>query len=90
MHIKNRVRFTINEVELFLMGDDKYRDERVSLLKESSVVQSFVVGSISSALSPVLGVSSPFLAPVIAILLCIITKVGINAWLCIRQEQRGK
>jgi len=80
----------MDEIELFITDDDKYKNERLSLLKESSVVQSYIVGLISTSLSPVLGVSSPFLAPVIAIILCIITKIGISAWLKTREELREK
>ena len=41
------------------------------------------------ALAPVLGASSVFLAPVIAIVLVTITKMGINAWLAMRKEKRS-
>lgn len=39
---------------------------------------------------PVLGTSAPFLAPVIAIVLLTIGKIGLNAWLATRREKREK
>lgn len=80
----------LDEIEAFFSGDEKYKDDRIAILQEKSVVQTYVVGVISVALAPVLGASSVFLAPVIAIALVTITKVGINAWLATRKEQRNK
>lgn len=64
----------LDEIEAFFTGDEKYKDSRLAILKESGVVQSYVVGGISIALAPVLGTSAPFLAPVIAIVLLTIGK----------------
>lgn len=80
----------LDEIELFFSGDEKYKDNRLAILKESGVVQSYIVGAISIALAPVLGTSAPFLAPVIAIILCTIAKIGLNAWLESRKEKRGQ
>lgn len=78
----------LDEIEAFLTGDEKYKDSRLAILKESGVVQSYVVGGISIALAPVLGTSSSFLAPVIAIVLLTIGKIGLNAWIATRREKR--
>lgn len=78
----------LDEIEAFFSGDEKYKDSRLAILKESGAVQNYVVGLISIALAPVLGTSSAFLAPVIAIVLLIITKIGLNAWLAARKEKR--
>lgn len=78
----------LNEIEAFFTGDEKYKDSRLALLKESGVVQNYIVGGISIALAPVLGTSAPFLAPVIAIALLTIGKIGLNAWLATRKEKR--
>ena len=75
----------LDEIEAFLTGDEKYKDSRLAILKESGVVQSYVVGGISIALAPVLGTS---LAPVIAIVLLTIGKIGLNAWIATRREKR--
>ena len=78
----------LDEVEAFFNGDEKYNDSRLAILKESCVVQRYIVGVISVALAPVVGTSAPFLAPVIAIALLIISKVGLNAWLATRRLER--
>ena len=71
-----------------MTGDEKYKDSRLAILKESGVVQSYVVGDVSIALAPVLGTSVSFLALVIAIVLLIIGKIGLNAWIATRREKR--
>jgi len=78
----------LDEIEAFFTGDKKYEDCRLSIIKESGAFQSFAVGVISVALSPFLGASAIFLAPVISIVLFVITKVGLNAWLGMRKEQK--
>lgn len=79
----------LDEIEAFFSGDEKYKNDRIAILQEKSVVQTYIVGAISVALAPVLGASSVFLAPVIAIVLVTITKMGINAWLAMRKERRS-
>lgn len=79
----------LDELEAFLSGDEKYKDNRIAILSEKSVVQTYIVGTLAVALSPVLEASAPFLAPVIAIILVTITKIGINAWLAMRKEKRS-
>lgn len=78
----------LDEIELFLIGDEKYKDSRLAILKESGAVQNYAVGLLSVALSPILGSSSVFLSPVIAIICLTITKIGVNAWLAMRKEKR--
>lgn len=80
----------LDELEAFFSGDAKYEDDRIAILKEKSVVQTYVVGAISVALAPILGASAVFLAPVVAIVLVTITKIGINAWLEMRKERKAK
>lgn len=89
---KNSVFYenVLNEVEAFFSGDEKYKDDRLAILKESGVVQSYIIGGISIALAPVLGTSAPFLAPVIAIVLFTIGRIGLNAWLTTRKAKREK
>lgn len=79
----------LDEIEAFFSGDERYKDNRLAILKESGAAQNYIVGVISVALSPILGTSSAFLAPVIAIILVTIAKIGINAWLAARQEKRN-
>jgi len=78
----------LDEVEAFLSGDKKYEQERLSILEEKNVVQTYVISSLSIALAPHFQTSSVFLAPVVSITLFTITKIGINAWLEMRKEQK--
>jgi len=77
-----------DELELFLSEDIKYEKEVLELKKYKTVVQLVVVSAISGFLSPYLGVTAVFLAPVIAILLASITKIGVQAWLSQRKEKK--
>lgn len=79
----------LDELEAFFSGDERYKNDRLAILKESGAAQSYIVGIISVALSPALGTSSAFLAPLIAITFITITKMGINAWLSARKEKRN-
>ena len=79
----------LDEIEAFFSGDERYKENRLAILKESGAAQNFIVGSISVALAPILGTSSAFLAPVIAIILVTIAKIGINAWLVARKEKHN-
>lgn len=78
----------LDEIEAFFTGDEKYKDSRLAILKESGFVQKYIVGGISIALAPVLGTSASFLAPVVAIVLLIIGKMGLNAWIATRREKK--
>lgn len=78
----------LDEIEAFFTGDEKYKDNRLAILKESGFVQKYIVGGISIALAPVLGTSASFLAPVVAIVLLIIGKMGLNAWIATRREKK--
>ena len=79
----------LDEIEAFLDGNEKYKDDRIALLQEKSVVQTYIISTISVALSPLLGASAAFLAPVIAIAFVTITKIGINAWLEMRKAKKA-
>ena len=80
----------LDEIEAFFSGDEKYENCRIEILKESGIVQSYIVGVLSIALAPILEKAAPFLAPVISIVLFTIGKIGLNAWLTMRKEQREK
>lgn len=79
----------LDEIELFLNGDEKYEKERLNIIRESTVVQHYIIGVVSTAMSPYLGTSSVFLAPVVAIVLFTITKIGFNAWLEKRKMEKN-
>lgn len=79
----------LDEFEYLLTGHEKYKECRLSLLKESGVTQHFIVATISSTMAPHIGASAPFLAPVVALSLLTISKMGTNAWIAKRQENRN-
>jgi len=79
----------LDEIELFLNGDEKYEKERLNIIRESTVVQHYIIGVVSIAMSPYLGTSSVFLAPVVAIVFFTITKIGLNAWLEKRKMEKN-
>lgn len=78
----------LDELEAFFSGDPRYEKERASLISEKGIVQAVFVSGLSYVLSTVFGVAGAFLAPVIAIALFTITKIGINAWLASRKATR--
>lgn len=78
----------LDEFELFITGDEKYEKDRIAILSESTVVQNFAVGVISTALAPFLGSNAVLLAPVISIIFCSVTKIGLNAWISKRASER--
>ena len=80
----------LDEIEAFLCGDIKYKNDISKLLKESKVVHTFFVSVMSAAIAPSLGVSGAVLAPVIVIILTSVCKVTLNAWIEMRKESRNK
>lgn len=80
----------LDELELLLRGDEKYKNEITTLLADSNIIQYAVVASISEAIAGVVGTASVFIGPVIGILLFIVLKMGVNAWLKAREEKRNR
>lgn len=76
-----------DEVAAFLCGDLKYDADRKRLLAESKATHAYVVGAISTAIGPVVGVSAPLVAPMVALLLLSLGKCVLNAW-CAGRKQR--
>lgn len=69
-----------DEFEGLLCGDSKYDDYRSKLLGEVSLSKGYVIGLISSAISPAVGASGTFIAPIVALLLVGMGKLTVNAW----------
>lgn len=67
----------------------RYRPESDALLKNSSCIQTIVVSAISSALGMKLGIAATFIAPAVVVVLGIVGKMGINAWLAQRESERN-
>jgi hypothetical protein len=77
----------LDELHDLLCSDEKYRAERSELLRSFKTGQATAVASITAAIAPSLSAAPPFLAPAIAVTLCVIGRAGLNAW-CLSQSER--
>ncbi len=68
------------EFRLFICGDKKYKKDRDKLFAQANPTALFFVSSISSVIATTLGLVPALIMPVIAILLHIAGKIGVNAW----------
>jgi hypothetical protein len=80
----------LDELEALLCGDPKYTSERAKLALESKPTHALFVSTVAVLIAPAIGTSAPVLAPVIALLLATIAKLGLNAWCAVRKESREK
>lgn len=70
----------VSEFRDFICGSEKYSKEREQLSSQAPVANAMFVGVISGAIGSTLGFAASLLAPVVAILLFIVGKVGVNAY----------
>src|SRR4051812_9662891 len=63
------------EIRAYLCGDAKYKKERDGLFGEKGVTRSYVVGAIAVTIAPHIGMASPVLAPIVALVLASIGKI---------------
>jgi len=68
------------EFKKFICNHPDYEEEREKLNMESPVVKAIWISVISAALGAVLGFAATLLAPVVAIMLSIVGKMGISAY----------
>ncbi len=78
----------VEEIEEFLCGKDRYTEDRKKLLTGAEATKTVVISSISLAIAPVVHASAPYIAPVVALVLITVTKLGRNAWCAMRREQK--
>ncbi len=76
----------VEEIEEFLCGKDRYIEDRKRLLTGAEATKTVVISSISLAIAPVVHASAPYIAPVVALVLITVTKLGRNAWCAMRRE----
>ena len=78
----NRVFVDKLKGELFelLCGSERYNKEREELVKTGEMARLYVVGVLSAAIAPTLGSSAVFIAPAVALMLVLITKMTLRAW----------
>lgn len=80
----------LNELEAFLRGDPKYKNEFTAILADKNIVQYSIVAYISQCIAPAVGSASAFISPIIGIILFTAAKMGINAWLESREEKKKR
>lgn len=68
------------EFNKFICDDDSYKDEKNNLLKESYVSNALLISMISAALGATIGFAATILAPAVAIMLSIVSKIGKTAY----------
>ncbi|MFB6853029.1 hypothetical protein ACFCWV_11050 [Streptomyces sp. NPDC056341] len=73
--------------DLLCTGLD-YQEERAAIAAGFKPKQTGLAASISAVIAPHLGASLVFLAPVVAVTLCAIGKMGLGAWCQIQTERR--
>ncbi|NIJ77542.1 hypothetical protein FHT08_002625 [Xanthomonas campestris] len=69
-----------DEFHRFICDDMAYVEERKALSSESSVAKAMMISVISAAIGATIGYSSTLLAPAVALLLCLVGKMGVNAY----------
>lgn len=83
-----RERFLDELHRLLCKADDAtYEEERTKLVEQFKVGQAGLVGAITTALVPHVGVGATFLGPGVAAALLIIGRVGLGTW-CVGQSTR--
>ncbi|OEE76197.1 hypothetical protein A1OQ_06675 [Enterovibrio norvegicus FF-162] len=70
----------IAEFKKFVCGDPKYQDYRDSLSLESPVAKGLFISTISAGIGATLGFAAALLAPAVACMLCLVGKLGTEAW----------
>jgi len=79
----------LEELEKYICGDEKYKEERAKLATSGDKSVQFITGAISSAIGSVLGVAGAFLLPLIVLLIMSSGKITINGWCEARKEIRA-
>ncbi|MEU9439655.1 hypothetical protein AB0D42_01745 [Streptomyces sp. NPDC048304] len=73
----------------FLCTGLNYEEERAAVMAGFKPKQSGLAATISAAIAPHLGASAVFLAPVVALTLCAVGKMGLGAWCQMQTERRS-
>lgn len=70
----------LDELRKYLCGDAFYENDRQNLQKIGKKTYPVIIGALTMAISPVVGVAAPLLAPAIILILLSIGKMSVNAW----------
>lgn len=69
-----------SEFKKFICDDDAYAGEKKTLLAEGPITKTLLISTISVAIAASIGYAATLLAPTVAVLLCTVGKIGINAY----------
>lgn len=79
----------LDELHDLLCSDDKYQAERENVLAGFKGGQATAVASITAAIAPLLSAAPPFIAPAVAVAICVVGKAGLGAWCKLQTERRA-
>jgi hypothetical protein len=68
------------EFRNFICDDNAYKEEKKALNAEGSITKTLLISVVSSAIGATIGYSATLLAPAVAILLCVVGKMTVNAY----------
>jgi hypothetical protein len=77
------------ELEKFICGDPKYKNDRKKLCDAASKGNVFIIATISTAIALQVGTVAAFITPVIVLLLKSLGKISINAWCSLRKKSES-
>lgn len=77
----------LDELHDLLCTGENYEEEKRNALKELGAGKTTAAAYISQQISPHLGASANILAPAVAVILCLVSTIGLRAW-CETQSQR--
>ena len=68
------------EFNKFLCDKESYTDEKEELKSEGELSRTYLIGAISAAIGANIGYAATLLAPAVAIMLCTVGKMSLNAY----------
>lgn len=78
----------MDELEKFICGDKKYKQEREQITASTNKSREYIVGVISGALGTTLGTAGTVILPIVVLLIINLGKISVNAWCQHRQVER--
>lgn len=80
----------LDELHDLLCAPDKYTSERETVLAGFKGGQATAVAAVTATVAPLLAAAPPFLAPAVAIAVCVMGKAGLAAWCQMQTERRSQ
>ncbi len=79
----------LDELHDLLCSEDKYAAERDGILQGFKGGQATAVAAVTAAIAEPLAAAPPFLAPAVAVTVCLVGKAGLGAWCDLQEERRS-